>query len=564
MGSWNRIWKLGAVAMFYAALWLPLMGYLFNLDWSEPLEEKRPLARRPNLPATGVQWRPFPRQFEAWFNDHLGFRSSLIRWHNYVLLDMVRSSPARSDVVLGSDGWHFLWNAHLMEYYRQTHPYTETELEALCALLEERHAWCAARGATFVYAIAPEAVTINGEHMPEWITRLPGPSRLDQLIAYMSTHSSVPVIDLREPVARVKSEYQTHYKLDSHWTDVAALSAWSAVGNALRSRYPDLYVPVWENYTFESKLESPREIPNLIPLPYTLTEPVTRLTPKRADAAWHAGLTPRVWKAGYYNHSSEYTPQVYCSPNRSAPTAVLFGDSFGYAIAPFAAESFSKLVYAMQSFFDPLLVDLERPDVVIWLHSERQLTYLKPDGAEMHVPSAEQVSHAFVLAEGRIDDVPWSLLRNRSFEMWNDSAPPGWTVEGSRVAPTSDAFDGERACSLEDAGDSLVRIRQDVRLPDEFAGGRVELRFACLADSASALHVRFECDGQMIDSHTAAPDGRWHAWYFKEDVDESRRGKQLTVSIERQRGANGRALIDDVYLCVVRPEGLPPGEDRLD
>src|SRR5438045_1353117 len=72
-----RALRLLFIAVFFALTLLPLAQMGFDLPSAEPVEENRTLAPRPR-----PNWRdPFEwvKESDAWFSDHFGFRSFLIR-----------------------------------------------------------------------------------------------------------------------------------------------------------------------------------------------------------------------------------------------------------------------------------------------------------------------------------------------------------------------------------------------------------------------------------------------------------------------------------------------------
>jgi tetratricopeptide (TPR) repeat protein len=62
-------------------------------------------------------------------------------------------------------------------------------------------------------------------------------------------------------------------------------------------------------------------------------------------------------------------------------TAIMFGNSYHYALLPFLAESFKRIVFVQSTIIDYSLVEYEKPDVVIYQSVERFLYWL-PHEAE--------------------------------------------------------------------------------------------------------------------------------------------------------------------------------------
>ena len=70
------------ITAFLAAIVLPAFQTTFELFPEYQNFENRALAARPEWPNRFAMWLGFPAQFEAYFNDHFGFRTRLIRLNN--------------------------------------------------------------------------------------------------------------------------------------------------------------------------------------------------------------------------------------------------------------------------------------------------------------------------------------------------------------------------------------------------------------------------------------------------------------------------------------------------
>ena len=76
---WPRtVWDTLTIVMFVALLWLPTVDYFFKIDPSPmPVENRRP-APWPQF--GGIrQSREFVTGIDRYFDDHFGFRKSLVR-----------------------------------------------------------------------------------------------------------------------------------------------------------------------------------------------------------------------------------------------------------------------------------------------------------------------------------------------------------------------------------------------------------------------------------------------------------------------------------------------------
>ena len=82
----RRITDIAVIAMFLAAISLPLFGKLLSLESAFALTENRRPAPFPTIELKGWSLVSFPQRFERYWNDSFAFRRYLIRWHSLASL----------------------------------------------------------------------------------------------------------------------------------------------------------------------------------------------------------------------------------------------------------------------------------------------------------------------------------------------------------------------------------------------------------------------------------------------------------------------------------------------
>ena len=103
------------------------------------------------LPSNWTALREFPGKFERYFEDRFPRRSSLIYWHNRMLLQLLRTSPSELFVV-GREGWYYYTGERQIDGYRGLSILSLAALEHFRVNLEGRRAWLAERGINAVVA----------------------------------------------------------------------------------------------------------------------------------------------------------------------------------------------------------------------------------------------------------------------------------------------------------------------------------------------------------------------------------------------------------------------------
>jgi len=356
------------VGVFLTALGLPLGGMVLG-----------DAAPRFDTPAG------FATELEVFVRRHFGFRRALVRWHDLASLRLLRSSPHdgsgftetrlqamapgpwSSRVLLGKRGWLFVAGGRPLESYRRTRPFTEDELAAWTGVFEARRAWLAARGIAYLLVVPPDKHNVYPEHMPAAIQPLRAVSHLDQLLAHLAAPSAVAVVDVRPALRAAKALHPVYPRTDTHWN---AFGAWAAY-EAMAAR---LGLAPWPLADFGvTRVDHDGgDLADALGLADLLREERVRLTPRRRRAA-------RVVE----QHPPSAAPDAVWRVTRHAradlPRLVMFHDSFGFALAPFLAEHFAEARFHLYRQFDPALVEVHRPDVVVDEMVERWLVSRPPE-----------------------------------------------------------------------------------------------------------------------------------------------------------------------------------------
>ena len=221
------------VALFLAAICAPLAVNLTGVDGGDPQTENRELATLNE----GVF---------AWFADHFGLRSTLVRLNAEVEYGL-NASPSPS-VIRGSDGWLYYGESDAVEDYISRRPLTAQEVEAWRDTVVRSRDWLRARGAAYVFTIAPDKHVIYPEHMPESMHQVGSTRRMDQVLDAVA--GSGVAVDVRPAIEAAKSRERVYHLTDSHWNAIGALAAYQPIVAAVRAQNPHV-LPAWQRSDFE-------------------------------------------------------------------------------------------------------------------------------------------------------------------------------------------------------------------------------------------------------------------------------------------------------------------------
>jgi hypothetical protein len=363
----RRIQDIALIVFFLAALCLPGLGMALRFDLAPAHKENRTLAPFPPLALSRQAVGSFPEKFKAYFEDHFGFRNTLIRWQAIARVKWLGVSSSRK-VILGKDGWLFQPPYdNSLESYRGPRSFTPAQLAQWQRVLETRRAWLAERGVRYIFIVAPEKHTVYPEYLPETFALLKQNSRLDQLIAYLKEHSDIEVLDLRQALQAGKSRERLYQRTDTHWNDLGAFIAYQCIVAELQKSIPGMQPLAESDFELVREQEYGTDLAAQLGLDDVLAEENLSLRPRRRDLEFHEDATRKY----FVTERSE----------RGLPRLVMFRDSFANNLIQFLDPHFSRAVYVWNSGFDARLVEAERPDFVIQEVVERYLLGEPPQDA---------------------------------------------------------------------------------------------------------------------------------------------------------------------------------------
>jgi hypothetical protein len=262
------------------------------------------------------------------------------------------------------------------DYYRASRPFSPRQLAAWAEMFRRRHDWLAERGIRYLVVIPPNKETIYPEFMPRFATRVGGPSRLDQLLAYLGKHHrDVSVIDLREPLLRAKEHEPLYYRTDTHWNSRAGYLAYARIMEALSAWFPTLEPRPRSAFEPRSRECQGLDLATLIGMTDRFTDTADELVAREPATARNAPASCRM-PSKFPDFQAPFAME---RDDPRLPRAVMFRDSFSGALIPLLSEHFRRIVYAWKYTLDRELVEREHPDVVMQELVERALMLDVPE-----------------------------------------------------------------------------------------------------------------------------------------------------------------------------------------
>ena len=353
------------VLLFACALAAPAFDMLVRPAQARgPETEGRAAQPFPDWRVSLRERNNYPRRFELAFADALGLRDVLLRWHNWARLELLNIAP--EPVLLGKHGWMFYTIENSLENWRGLYPMDERTLRAWQRRLEQRRDLARAHGAEYAFVIGPNKESIYPDYLPQGYEPL-GPTRLDQLLAWMQAHSDIELIDLRPCLRAARSldtpQHHLYCEEGSHWQGQGCLTAADEILRQLAVKFPAIaQVPptpwtiasVWPAETWRPKLYL--SVPANMLHDYPVAE-------EQDCRAVHVGAD---WEA----RIQRFEQRV---PAPELPAVLMFNDSFGSGVQKQLAERFARLTSVPSHEIDVKLLESEKPALVLDLFVERVL-----------------------------------------------------------------------------------------------------------------------------------------------------------------------------------------------
>ncbi len=360
------------VAGFLVLLALPLAELGLRLDPTAAAVENRKAAPAPGLPGSLGELGRWPRAFDAWFDDHFGFRNLLLRTRLRAT-QLLTGSSGVDWVLRGRDGWLFMDGAQI-ESWKAAKPFPAADRELWLEVMARRREWLAGLGIRMVALVAPNKATIYPEFLPESVKRVSDVTRLDELLRRAGDRGDVEVLDLRPALRAAKGAGLVYARTDTHWNARGAAVACGLVVDRVREWFPSVPVLGLVELSFRDVEGPGGDLARGAGLEATMREPwpvPQPAMPRAAVAMPTSELRTRPTFRGWELEDLQLA--AYEIPGSRWPRAMLFGDSFMEPMVPLLADRFSRFVAVRSRIPDPELILRERPDVVIFEMVERVL-----------------------------------------------------------------------------------------------------------------------------------------------------------------------------------------------
>ncbi|MFN8657766.1 MAG: hypothetical protein U0105_15610 [Candidatus Obscuribacterales bacterium] len=368
--SWND--KI-LVAVFLAAiLVLGALTWIISPDTKSD-DENRELAALPKFDRKKKD--EYPAQFEAFFNDHLAFRSNMVKARNLAKYSLFGVSTG-PEAAVGKDGFLFFMGDDMERVCKVERPLTQRRLDDWTTAIVERRQLFDKHGIKYMFVVVPEKPSVYPDKVPPVLSpvrKVSGIDQLQQALQAVPGGAGASFFNLLKEETDGRQTRDTYLKTDSHWNAFGALLGYQAVMKQLRAWFPQLEPTLTEQQVDMRMLPFANgDCPKLMGLSHWITETAPRGDAVSRDPAISKLMNIELDRTDWERHDAAA---------QNLPTAVILHDSFGFTLKPYIYNHFKKVHFVRQSTyaFDEKLIDKYKPDVVIQLLVERHVMMVVPD-----------------------------------------------------------------------------------------------------------------------------------------------------------------------------------------
>ena len=370
------------VSIFMAILILPTAVWgaigIFSKDTQNALSfdtgENRKLAEFP----TEFDMQKVTSQIDAWYNDHLPFRSvlysaqsSMKNWiekaYKNAILPPVAppaddegddngEKPPQEDfplifnnadkkVFYGRGDWLFYGAENSLDYYQGTNLMNAETLAKETASLVKLYEICEERGVKLRIFIAPNKERIYSEYMPTLAVN--AQRRVDNYVEYIRQNTDIEVVFPVQEILDAKASAQLYYKYDTHWNEAGAFVGVNALYKSLGMQITD-----WKTLATKSYSRATGDLLNMGDIDKS------RYTNDTGYTVAYKNDILATSTAGMPLDGQEGTQtRFYSSDSTNTKKVFMVGDSFRSSMLPYMQKDFSSITATGRLY-------LEQPDVV--------------------------------------------------------------------------------------------------------------------------------------------------------------------------------------------------------
>ena len=345
------------IVLFISMITIPqTVAFLINDEKTISEEENRKLSEKPKFSLSTIA--EYPNQFDAYYNDHLPFRTFLREtWTNFNY-NAIRTVD--NSIVIGKDDWFFYRGENSIEDAQGVDTFTDETKEEIIETVQKNKEKLEKHKIDFYLMIIPNKENLYKECLPKTINIINDTSKTEKLIDEIKEKTDVKIVYPKEELMKAKEKYQLFMKHDTHWNEIGACVGTIALQKAIDPKF---------EYDINS-LEVREEGEEFL-----------------EDLAKFAGIKDQVSEPRFI--PSNFYPEVelpdeekmeYTTNAEIDKTVLFIGDSFSGAIKRTLPKLYKKVYYMQrESPVKEETIEKIKPDIVVYEVVERYSSELKKE-----------------------------------------------------------------------------------------------------------------------------------------------------------------------------------------
>lgn len=305
----------------------------------------------------------YPSEFEAFFEDNLPFKNSLVLVNSYINYKVFKTSNS-PNVIVGRDGWLFYKGAqnfgeNPVADYQGSNLYTDAELEIIAENMQAAKEALESRGIKFALLLIPNKERVYDKYMPASYGEAAQNNRMEQVADYLVRNTDIRVVNIMEELkeyAESPGNGRIYYKYDTHWNHTGAYIAAQIMGRELGFELPDI------SSLTENLVDAPSmDLAVQLSMQSVLNE---------GKIAVYEGFTDRNIKSTTNEAVTEFNFRDI-SADAGGEKLLILGDSFSGTLGRYMSAGYEETYAIFNNNYTAKILDEYKPDVVVFETVER-------------------------------------------------------------------------------------------------------------------------------------------------------------------------------------------------
>jgi len=305
----------------------------------------------------------YPSEFEAFFEDNLPFKNSLVLVNSYINYKVFKTSNS-PNVIVGRDGWLFYKGAqnfgeNPVADYQGSNLYTDAELEIIAENMQAAKEALESRGIKFTLLLIHNKERVYDKYMPASYGEAAQNNRMEQVADYLVRNTDIRVVNITEELkeyAESPGNGRIYYKYDTHWNHTGAYIAAQIMGRELGFELPDI------SSLTENLVDAPSmDLAVQLSMQSVLNE---------GKIAVYEGFTDRNIKSTTNEAVTEFNFRDI-SADAGGEKLLILGDSFSGTLGRYMSAGYEETYAIFNNNYTAKILDEYKPDVVVFETVER-------------------------------------------------------------------------------------------------------------------------------------------------------------------------------------------------